>query len=110
MEFLKAILAGTYLRHPPQGEAAILFYRLATGDHDPFGEPTVNMCGECGHATDRSEKQVVGWRKNSEVFQINNCSHLHPSCASSENWFLLMDVDMDTSLTFSMSKLQYRLI
>lgn len=110
MEFLKAILTGTYLRRPPQGEAAILFYRLATGNHDPFGEPTVNMCGECGQATDRNEKQVVGWRKDSEVFQINNCCHLHLSCAKSDSWFLLMDIDVDTSLTFSRSEFQHRLI
>lgn len=110
MEFLKSFLSGTYLRAPPEGDAATLFYRLATGPHGPYGEPTVNLCGHCDAEMDRAEEEILGWRKENTVFQINNSCRLHKGCIDSELWHVLVKPSTDYSLTFSKTEHQEPLI
>lgn len=110
MEFLKAILSGTYLRRPPVEDAAKLFYRLATGKHGPFGEPTVNLCGSCGHEVSRDSEQLIGWRKSSIAFQIHNSCRLHSDCVSLDEWHVITAPASDAPLTFSRTETQRFLI
>lgn len=99
MKFLKAFLAGTYLRKPPTEDGATLFYRLATGDHMPYGKPTVALCGGCNEATNRAS-EVVAWRNDSAVFQLSNACRLHAECLDRVNWIVLEGPASDASLTF----------
>jgi len=110
MEFLKVILGGTYFRHPPTGDGAILFYRLATGNHGPFGEPTVNLCGVCNEEVSGEEALEIGWKRDSEVFQVHQASRLHAGCLNPEQWHLIAAPSSDASLTFARVQAQQPLI
>lgn len=109
-EFLKAFLAGTYFRRLPTGDAATLFYRIATGNHGPFGAPTVSKCGECDKETTREEEQVVAWRKESEVFQLDNACRLHRGCVDLHKWHILEGPVNEAPLTFARTAQQPALI
>lgn len=110
MEFLKAILGGTYLRRPPSGDGAILYYRLATGNHGPFGPPTVNQCGVCNAEVARGGAMQIGWRKDSEVFQIHKACFIHSECVDLSQWHVISEPVSDDSLTFTHSHSQQLLI
>lgn len=110
MEFLKAILSGTYLRRPPTGDAATLLFRIATGKHGPFGEPTLNMCGICGQEVPRDSEKLVGWQKTSDAFQIHNSSQLHFHCMDQNEWHVIRAPTSDAPLTFSRTETQPYLI
>ena len=110
MDFLKAILGGTYLRRPPSGDGAILYYRLATGNHGPFGPPTINLCGICKDEVARDEALQIGWRKDSEVFQIHKACHIHAKCVDLESWYVICAPASDDSLTFFNAHSQQLLI
>lgn len=110
MDFLKAILGGSYFRRPPTGDGATLFYRLATGNHGPFGEPSVISCGVCNEEMARTEALEVGWRKDSEVFQVHNASRLHAGCMDPDHWHVIATPNSDASLTFAHGHAQQPLI
>lgn len=110
MKFLKAFLAGTYLRRPPEDDAATLLYRLATGDHMPFGAPTIAMCGDCNEETDRAAGELVAWKRESAVFQLDNACRLHRGCVDSAKWIVLDGPVSDTPLTFRKTEQQQALI
>lgn len=110
MKFLKAFLTGTYLRRPPVDDAATLFYRLATGDHMPFGEPTVAMCGDCKEEIDRTAGEVVAWRRDSAVFQLDNACRLHRECVDPSKWTVLDGQGSENPLTFRKIEQQQVLI
>lgn len=110
MKFLKAFLAGTYLRRPPTNDAATLFYRLATGDHMPFGEPTVPLCGECRDEVERGADEVVAWKRESAVFQLDNACRLHRDCMDAARWIVLDGPVSDAPLTFRKTEQQQALI
>lgn len=110
MDFLKSILGGTYFRKPPADDGAILFYRIATGNHGPFGEPTVNLCGVCDAKVRRDEAQYVGWKKDCHVFQIHNIRRLHAECINQDHWHVISGPNTDASLTFSHTQVQSSLI
>jgi hypothetical protein len=110
MEFLKAFLSGTYFRVPPSGDGAILFHRIATGDHGPFGPPTINKCGKCGHDTDRAPNEIIGWRRDVAVFQVHNSCRLHHDCVDPLGWYFIRGEYADSSLTFGKTQQQTPLI
>jgi len=110
MDFLKAILAGSYFRKPPAGDGATLFYRIANGDHGPFGEPVVNLCGVCDAEVTRDQVQTVGWKKDSQVFQIHNVRRLHAECIDLDEWHVISAPSSDASLTFARTQIQTSLI
>lgn len=110
MDFLKSILSGSYFRRPPVGDAATLFYRIATGDHGPFGDPTVNLCGVCDDEVTRGEVQEIGWKRDSQVFQIHNVCRLHAKCVNRDEWYVISAPSTDASLTFARTQVQSSLI
>ena len=110
MDFLKAILGGTYLRRPPSGDGAVLYYRLATGNHGPFGPPTVNECGICNGEVAREKSLQIGWRRDGEVFQIHKARYIHPECVDLSKWHVISTPASDDSLTFTHSHSQQLLI
>jgi hypothetical protein len=110
MDFLKAILGGTYFRRPPIGDGAILFYRLATGNHGPFGEPSVISCGVCKDEVPRDGAMEIGWEKGSKVFQIHTASRAHAGCMNPAQWDLIAAPHSDASLTFTRGHAQQPLI
>lgn len=93
--FLRSILAGTYLRAKPVGDAAILFARLFEDwDKDSnsmFGCPPPNwVCPVCDREVESGrEKFYVGWRSNSKVFQLDNALHIHVDCIQKEDFVLI---------------------
>lgn len=109
-EFLKALLAGTYLRALPIGDAATLFYRLATGNHGPYGNSVVDMCAECGTETVMQDDVALGWRKSEKVFQVHNSCKLHAACANASKWNLVEADKGTASLSFSKTEHQTTLI
>lgn len=110
MDFLKAILGGTYLRQPPSGDGAILYYRLSTGNHGPFGPPTVNQCGVCNEEVARGGALQIGWTRDSDVFQIHKSSYIHSECVDLSKWHVISAPASDDSLTFTRSHSQQLLI
>lgn len=110
MDFLRAILSGSYFRRPPIGDGATLFYRIATGDHGPFGEPAVNLCGVCNAEVTTGQVQDVGWKKDSQVFQIHNVRRLHVECVNRNDWYVISAPSADASLTFARTQIQSSLI
>lgn len=110
MDFLKAILSGTYLRRPPTGDGATLIYRLATGDHGPYGEPTINLCGVCNQQVAKDEPLAIGWRKDSDVFQVHRAHHIHIKCVDLSKWHIVLAPESDAPLTFSRAHTQQILI
>lgn len=110
MDFLKAILGGTYFRRPPTGDGATLFYRLAMGNHGPFGEPTVNLCGVCDEKVSKDDAVEIGWKKGSQVFQIHNGCRLHAGCMDSSEWHVIAAPNSEASLTFARVQAQQLLI
>ena len=109
MEFLKAIMAGTYLKKPPSGDGSKLFYRLATTrDIDLYCPRNGKICGDCGEEideqTDNYEEFVIGWPKDSPTFQVDNLSWLHKECIDQSKWHVITDEDADGQLTFSVDK------
>lgn len=101
MGFLKSILAGTYNRQPPSGDGSILFFRMLTDDSEEMCLPVRFECGACGKGFGQSSDVVVGWKKNSEVFQISNASWLHPDCVDSACWHVITKVGSDGTLAFA---------
>jgi hypothetical protein len=99
--FLRSFLAGTYLRKPPSGDAAVLFYRLLADNGDPMCPPQTYGCDNCAEDIPTNEKEFVGWRKDSNVFQMDNAVRLHEKCLDIDKWVVLSDVGVKADLTFS---------
>jgi hypothetical protein len=110
MDFLKAILGGTYFRLPPTGDGATLFYRLVMGNHGPFGEPTVNLCGVCNDEVSRDDALEIGWKKGSQIFQVHNAIRLHAGCMNPDEWHVITSPNSEASLTFTRAQAQQPLI
>ena len=101
MEFLKSMMVGTYNKCPPQGDGAILMYRLAMGTDDPMCPPVTHDCPVCGQEIDSRVAPVVGWRKDKPPFQLDNIWHLHPECVEATEWFVISSEDTDRQLSFT---------
>lgn len=99
--FLRSFLVGTYLRKPPVGDSAVLFYRLLTDCGSPMCPPPTYQCDSCEEEIDPNELELVGWRKDSSVFQINNAIRLHQKCVDTEKWFVLPEEGGKADLSFS---------
>lgn len=110
MEFLRAIFSGTYLRQPPRGDAAVLFYRILTTDHGAgYCPPAEFDCAECGNLIASNEEEIVAWPINLPVFQLNNAWRIHRQCVNPEKWFAVTSDDTDKALTFVRDEQQDRL-
>lgn len=90
--FLRAILTGTFLRTPPTGDAAVLFARLWE-DWDSGGDYCASpsyTCPVCDIDVQAGKDDVVlGWAKDSKVFQLSNVQHVHRQCLEKEPHILL---------------------
>ena len=102
--FLRSFLTGTYLKTPPSGDAAVLFYRLLTDHGDPMCPPPTYGCDRCAEDIPVNDKEFVGWRKDSAVFQMDNAIRLHERCLDADKWIVLSDVGVKADLTFSEDK------
>ena len=102
--FLRSFLAGTYLRKPPSGDGAILFYRMLTDNGDPICPPSTYGCDRCEQDIPTNDTEVVGWRKDSSVFHMDNAIRLHQKCIDTEKWVILPDDGTKADLTFSTDK------
>lgn len=102
--FLRSFLIGTYLRKPPSGDGAILFYRLLTDGGDPMCPSPTYECVSCDAEIPPNEIEVVGWRKDSSVFQMDNAVRLHQNCIDAEKWTVLSEEGAKADLTFSDDK------
>ncbi len=97
--FLRSILAGTYLRAKPVGDAAILFSRLFEDwdkDHDSmYGCPPPNWgCPVCGADIESGrDKYLIGWHSDAKIFQLENAMHIHADCVEKGSFILLVSED-----------------
>ena len=105
MEFLKAILSGSYFKRPPTGAGAILFYRIAIGNLGLTEKTVCNACGICQSEVSRDDDIKIGWLKNSEFFQISNARYLHGGCVNTSDWHVISRPNADDSLVFSHDQL-----
>lgn len=109
--FLSCFLAGTYLRTPPQGDAAILFYRMLEGWHQsPLHGPMPHSCGKCKQEIPLSDEAIIGWPVDAPVFQMSNASWLHKECANSNRWVYITSEGADNSPSFHGDHIQQKLI
>lgn len=99
--FLKAILAGTYVRSAPVGDARVLFYRILTSESDPMCPPAEYECSTCGSEISTREVPIVAWRKDCQHFQMSNACRLHIACSDSEKWHILNSEGTDIDLSFT---------
>ncbi|MBK7677597.1 MAG: DUF262 domain-containing protein [Candidatus Accumulibacter sp.] len=101
MGFLKNVLGGTYLRRPPLGDGAVLFYRISTTD---FGggmcPPPEHECSECDVSIDPKLEEIIAWHKNASVFQMSNATRIHRECGETSKWCFITGEDSDKDLTF----------
>jgi Protein of unknown function DUF262 len=101
MQFLMCILGGTFLRQPPAGDGAGLFYRILTTDFGlgmcPYPEFD---CSECSRSIDPNAEEIIGWSKDITVFQISNAQRIHRECANSSKWCFITREDATKELTF----------
>jgi hypothetical protein len=102
--FLRSFLTGTYLKKPPSGDAAVLFYRLLTDNGDPMCPPPTYECDSCTEDILVNDMEFVGWRKDSTVFQMDNAIRLHERCFDADTWIVLSDEGGNDDLTFSEDK------
>lgn len=110
MGFLKCILGGTYLKQPPNGDGAVLFFRLlADDDSEEMSLKVQNVCPICAKDLVSSDGFIVGWRKTAHVFQLSNASRLHPDCARASEWYSLTKVGSDGVLAFGDDAQQHAL-
>jgi len=83
-KFLKAILAGTFTKEPPNADYAELYYRFL---EDACVE-TSGMCPEPRYECPVCDKDLVGdfkegtlfWRNTARVFQMGNSWWMHTDC------------------------------
>lgn len=101
MGFLKSILAGTYLRQPPSGDGAVLFFRMATDDAEQMAWPKQSACPQCHNKIEPEDESMVGWRKNAAVFQLSNSCLLHPACSKSGEWVAIGKIGGEGVLAFN---------
>lgn len=101
IQFLKSILGGSYLCKPPVGDGAVLFYRILTTD---FGggmcPPPEFDCSECERSIDPRTDEIIGWPKESAVFQLSNTHRIHSECADPVKWSFITSEDTSHELTF----------
>lgn len=105
MQFLRSVLGGTYLRQPPVGDGAVLFYRILTTD---FGggmcPPTEFDCSECERAIDPRTEEIIAWRKDTNMFQMSNTLRIHRECADPSKWYFITGADTAKELTFDLDQ------
>lgn len=93
--FLRSILAGTYLRAKPIGDAEVLFARLFEDwdkDNASFFDcaPPNWVCPICDEAVESGRDEfLIGWRADSKVFQLENALHIHVDCVKERDFILL---------------------
>ncbi len=101
MEFLKSIFGGTYLRQPPTGDGAVLFYRIITTDHAGGMCPPAELdCDECEEIIKPNEEEIVAWRVGSPVIQLSNASRIHRECFDPGQWIIISGDEGTKELTF----------
>ena len=93
-QFLKPILAGTYVGGCPDNEGAKIFYSLenAFSAGDPMG-----LCPEPWFACPVCDEEISGdfddcvlaWDRADNVNQLDNKNWIHRSCARKQNWLVL---------------------
>lgn len=93
--FLRSILAGTYLRAKPMGDAALLFARLIEdwdSDNDSmYGCPPPNWdCPVCEvNIESGRDNYLIGWHSDAQTFQLENALHIHVDCVPKGSFVLL---------------------
>jgi hypothetical protein len=93
--FLRSVLAGTYLRAKPVGDAARLFSRLLEdwdNDRDlAYGCPPPNwVCPVCKVDIESGrDEYLIGWYVDSRTFQMSNALRIHVDCVEKGSFALL---------------------
>ncbi|MFT5331044.1 MAG: hypothetical protein ACI9KA_002142 [Parasphingorhabdus sp.] len=94
VKFLKAILAGSFTKKPPNDHYAELYYRyLEEACIEKSG-----MCIEPEFECPVCQKNLVGdfkegtlfWNKSAEVFQMNNASWMHTDCVDKSDDLIIV--------------------
>ena len=92
-QFLKAILAGTYLGAPPNGIETQMFYRLVEELHAPSDmcPSPVFECPVCDKEISEDFSEcLLAWNSADSVKQVYNASWIHRSCIADQiNWTFL---------------------
>ena len=94
-QFLKPILAGTYVGGQPDNKGAAVFYRLmdelSAGDSMGLCPEPVFYCPVCDNEISGDFRNcVLAWHRSAIVNQIDNARWIHRSCAESEdNWLII---------------------
>lgn len=96
--FLTSILSGTFFNKPPEGDAALLFYRCL--DHFFWGEPMCPTIKECSICNDIIRSDFfIGWIPSTTNFQISNAVYFHKKC-NHAGYYLLNVPDANSEPNF----------
>lgn len=107
MEFLKAIFGGSYLRQPPTGDGAILFYRILTTDHGGGMCPLPEYeCVECDQLIKSTDEEIIAWPVGSPVIQLSNALRIHRECIDPNQWITISGEEATKDLTFEHAEQQ----
>ena len=97
--FIKKILAGTYIGHPPiieEGEHAFASILPDLDIPNTFMgcPPTTDMCSICEEEVenDSSEGLIISWTPDSKVFQLSNAQWIHAKCNTEKSLFFIEKV------------------
>ncbi|MXP48206.1 DUF262 domain-containing protein [Altererythrobacter luteolus] len=85
MNFLEAILAGTYLSCPPSAPAAGIL-KMVKQDSEAhcdmsYTSPKCPICDSKFSEADQYEDVAIGWPPSAKVFQVSNSRWVHQACA-----------------------------
>lgn len=93
--FLKPILAGTYIRKPPDQVGSRVFYKLmegiSKGDSMGFCPEPVFNCPVCdGEISGDFRHCKLAWNRSDTVYQVANVVWIHQSCVENQaDWLIL---------------------
>lgn len=82
--FLRAVMQGTYLRKPPDINAAIVFYGVLD-DVERLTSNADRICPSCNQPlapTPDNKHLLLTWPEDSETFQMSNAEWVHVSCVA----------------------------
>lgn len=94
--FLKPILAGTYIRKPPDQVGSRVFYKLmegiSKGDSMGFCPEPVFNCPVCdGEISGDFRHCKLAWNRSDPVYQVANAVWIHRSCVKDQSSWLILE-------------------
>ena len=100
--FLKPILAGTYLVRKPDKAGAKVFYSLMENLSlgDAYCPAPVFECLVCGEEiSDDFSHCVLAWSRGATAYQIENAEWIHFSCVEGQSDWVILERPNDDQLT-----------